>query len=167
MYFQPLACLEAVGNFRIFSFFLLLSEICYLLILNSSAKFVPFPFNVKNDKEADRKYCPCMAKRKKNDQWLTESYTGWLFLLKRFELSVGYSLSPHQLQVHTPPPSPFKHATEHKYCNKRRPLSTLLESYRAKALLLGNRKPYYWSELLQYPSNFGSIAYMYCSNCFF
>ena len=81
-----------------------------------------------------------MAKRKKNDHWLTQSCTGWLFLLKRFELSVGYSLLPHQLQVHTPPPSPLRHAIQHRYCTKRRPLSTLLKSYRVKTLLLGNRK---------------------------
>ena len=43
--------------------------------------------------------------KEKNDNWLTQSCTGWLFLLERFELSVGYSLLPHQLQVHTPPPS--------------------------------------------------------------
>ena len=80
------------------------------------------------------------GQKKKNDHWLTQSCTGWLFLLKRFELSVGYSLLPHQLQVHTPPPSPLRHAIQHRYCTKRRPLSTLLKSYRVKTLLLGNRK---------------------------
>ena len=45
------------------------------------------------------------GQKKKNDNWLTQSCTGWLFLLEKFELSVGYSLLPHQLQVHTPPPS--------------------------------------------------------------
>ena len=29
----------------------------------------------KMKKEADRKYCPCIAKRKKNDPWLTQSCT--------------------------------------------------------------------------------------------
>ena len=81
-----------------------------------------------------------MTKRKKNDHWLTESCTGWLFLLKRFELSVGYSLLPHQLQVHTPLPSPLRPGIQHRYCTKRRPLSTLLKSYRVKTLLLGERK---------------------------
>ena len=81
-----------------------------------------------------------MVKRKKNDHWLTQSCTGWLFLLKMFELSVGYSLLPHQLQVHTPPPSPLRHAIQHRYCTKRRPLSTLLKSYRVKTLLLGKTK---------------------------
>ena len=37
-------------------------------------------------------------------------------------------------------PSPFRHAIQHRYCTKRRPLSTLLKSYRVKTLLLGNRK---------------------------
>ena len=37
-------------------------------------------------------------------------------------------------------PSPLRHAIQHKYCNKRRPLSILLKSYRVKKLLLGNRK---------------------------
>ena len=41
--------------------------------------------------------------KEKIDHWLTQSCTRWLFLLKRFELSVGYSLLPHQ---HTPPPPP-------------------------------------------------------------
>ena len=82
-----------------------------------------------------------MAKWKKNYHWFTQSCTGWLFLLKRFELSVGYSLLLHQLQVHTPPPSPLRHAIiQHRYCTKRRPLSTLLKSYRVKTLLLGKRK---------------------------
>ena len=35
-------------------------------------------------------------------------------------------------------PLPLRHAIQH--CNKRRPLSTLLKSYRVKTLLLGNRK---------------------------
>ena len=35
-------------------------------------------------------------------------------------------------------PSPLRHAIQH--CYKRRPLSTLLKSYRVKTLLLGNRK---------------------------
>ena len=37
-------------------------------------------------------------------------------------------------------PSPLRHAIQHRYCTKRRPLSTLLKSYRVKTLLLGNRK---------------------------
>ena len=79
------------------------------------------------------------GQKKKNDHWLTQSCTGWLFVLKRFELSVGYSLLPHQLQVHTPPPSgmPFNTSIVIKedHCQPYWKVN-----YRVKTLLIGNRK---------------------------
>ena len=75
------------------------------------------------------------GQKKKNYHWLTQSGTGWLFVLKRFELSVGDSLCPTSYRYI---PLPLRHAIQH--CNKRRPLSTLLKSYRVKTLLLRNRR---------------------------
>ena len=44
-----------------------------------------------------------------NDHWLTQSDHWVTVSPKQFELSVGYSLLPRQLQVHTPPPSGLLH----------------------------------------------------------
>ena len=76
-----------------------------------------------------------MAKRKK---WsLAHSKLHWVTVCPKKVWTLCWIL-PFAPPATGTYPSPLRHAIQH--CYKRRPLSTLLKSYRVKTLLLGNRK---------------------------
>ena len=89
-------------------------------------------------KEKKLKYRSCMAKSKKwsLSHWVTVSHKKVLNSL----LDTPFCPTSYRYIPLLPPPCPLRHAIQHRYCNKRRPLSTLLKSYRVRTLLLGNRK---------------------------